>query len=266
MHGLEGTVIMSILLFKSILSMAMIFSALFAMFTMFEILARKEKKFSVERLKTLHKINGIVYFLIFLFISYFCLGFIITSKVELTPRGTLHSVLALTVLVLFGLKIAIIKIYRQYYLKVQTIGLLIALITFGMFGTSGGYYLLVANFGKDKKFDKIMEYKKRGMPKIEDKKDEDRKIVIATDPESIDSGKSLFEAKCSFCHNAYSTETIVGPGLTGVLKKSTLPVSGRPATPENIRQQLRQPFSEMPSFEYLSEEKVKDIIAFLNTL
>jgi hypothetical protein len=74
------------------------------------------------------------------------------------------------------------------------------------------------------------------------------------------------DTKCSFCHDAYSTNTIVGPGLKGVLKNPSLPVGGRPATPENIRKQLRQPFNRMPSFEYLSEKEVGDILAFLNTI
>ncbi len=257
---------MSLLFLKSILSLIMIFLALFAIFTMFEILARAEKRFSVGRLKRLHKINGIVYFSIFLFISYFCLSFIVASKAELTPRGALHSILALTILVLFGLKFAIIRAYRQYYNKVQTIGLLIVLITFGMFGTSGGYYLLVAKFGKDVRFEKIMEYKKKGPEKIYPKKETSKKITIKTDPESIGKGKNLFDAKCSFCHNAYNTETIVGPGLKGVLKNPELPASKKPATPENVADQLRKPYSDMPSFSYLPKEDVLNIIAYLNTL
>jgi mono/diheme cytochrome c family protein len=229
----------------------MVLLALFAILTMFEVFGREEKKFSIKRLKILHRINGIVYFLIFIVISYLCLNFIVTSKVELSPRGTLHSILALTILVLFGLKIAIIKIYRSYYPKVQTIGLLIALITFGMFGTSGGYYLLATNFGESEK----SEQKKTGTEK-----------VIQITPESIERGKNLFDSKCIFCHDAYSSRTIVGPGLKGVLKNPNLPVSKRPSTPENIEQQLKEPFDKMPSFEYLSEKEIRDIIAFLSTL
>jgi hypothetical protein len=90
--------------------------------------------------------------------------------------------------------------------------------------------------------------------------------IIKNDLESIARGKILFDAKCKFCHNAYNTGTIVGPGLQGILKNPELPVSRRPAASDNIRRQLRQPFSRMPSFEYLSKEEVEDIIAFLNTL
>lgn len=91
-------------------------------------------------------------------------------------------------------------------------------------------------------------------------------VIVKTDPESIDKGKNLFDAKCSFCHNAYNTETIVGPGLKGVLKNPELPASKKPATPENVANQLRKPYSDMPSFSYLPKEDVLNIIAYLNTL
>jgi mono/diheme cytochrome c family protein len=58
----------------------------------------------------------------------------------------------------------------------------------------------------------------------------------------------------------------VGPGLKGLLKNPTLPISKHPATAESIRFQLRQPTGRMPSFAYLSEDEMGDLIAYLNTL
>jgi cytochrome c1 len=43
-------------------------------------------------------------------------------------------------------------------------------------------------------------------------------------------------------------------------------VSHYPATPENIVSQLMKPFGQMPSFDYLSDEEIEDLLAFLNTL
>jgi hypothetical protein len=91
-------------------------------------------------------------------------------------------------------------------------------------------------------------------------------IVVKTDAKSIQAGKTLFMQKCEYCHDPYSTMTIGGPGLKGVLKNPLLPVSRKPATPENIASQMRHPFSNMPSFVYLDEDDVENIIAFLNTL
>jgi len=91
-------------------------------------------------------------------------------------------------------------------------------------------------------------------------------ITVKTDTESINKGKELFDSKCSFCHDYTSTKTIVGPGLKGVLKNSELPVSRKPAIPENIVNQIKNPYKDMPSFSYLPEKDVLNIIAFLNTL
>ncbi|MEW6599790.1 MAG: cytochrome c [Nitrospirota bacterium] len=84
--------------------------------------------------------------------------------------------------------------------------------------------------------------------------------------DSIIRGKNIFKAKCIFCHDPHSTGNVVGPGLKGILKKQELPASGRPATPENIRKQLSDPFDRMPSFDYLSKDEQDDIIAYLSTL
>lgn len=43
-------------------------------------------------------------------------------------------------------------------------------------------------------------------------------IVLRTDNESIRTGKILFLQKCESCHDPYSTMTLSGPGLKGILK------------------------------------------------
>ncbi len=94
----------------------------------------------------------------------------------------------------------------------------------------------------------------------------DIKVNLRTDAESISRGKELFNSKCSFCHYPNSTQTVVGPGLKEILKRDKLPASKRPATPENIMRQLKEPYKDMPSFSYLSDEEIENIIAYLNTL
>jgi mono/diheme cytochrome c family protein len=92
------------------------------------------------------------------------------------------------------------------------------------------------------------------------------KETVRTGAESIERGKILFDSQCAFCHATGSTETIVGPGLKGILKKPQLPASKKPSTPGNIVIQLKQPYRDMPLFSHLSEDDVLDIIAYLNTL
>ncbi len=219
---------------------------------MFEILGRIEKKYDIERLKKFHRFNSKLYFLLYIIIAYFCLDFILKTKAEPSPRATFHGVFALSVIVLILLKVSFIRIYKQFYGLVKTIGILIALLTFGMIGTSAGYYLLISKLGTEV------------LLKKENSKE--TKIIIKTDPESIKKGKELYESKCSFCHDPNSTVKVVGPGHKGIMKNPLLPISKKPATPENIAHQLRDPYKDMPSFSYLPDEDVGNIIDYLNTL
>ena len=96
--------------------------------------------------------------------------------------------------------------------------------------------------------------------------EKESKLTARTDEESINQGRDAFELLCKKCHDAYSKTFIRGPGLKEILKRDKLPVSEKPATPENIMIQLNTPFKSMPSFHFISKEMQLDIIAFLNTL
>ncbi|MEW6109536.1 MAG: cytochrome c [Nitrospirota bacterium] len=250
---------MPIFLLKSILSLFMLLLVFIAMFTMFEVFGRSDKKYSIEKLKKIHRTNGIIYILLFFVIAYFCFDFIFKTKAEPSARAAFHGVFAITVIVLLFFKISFVEIYRQFYGKVQTIGLFVAFISFLMIGTSAGYFLLITKFGTDRSSGKIGDQKKEVIMEKE-------KIAVRTGAENIKKGKELYESKCYFCHDAYSRDTIVGPSHKGILKNPLLPISRKPATPENIANQIRNPYKDMPSFSYLSDEQVQDIIAFLNTL
>lgn len=235
--------------------MVLLALTIIAMFTMFEIFGRTEKRFNIERLKRFHKANGIIYILLFGVISYYCLDFIIKTKAEPSSRVTFHFIFSLTVIVLLALKIFFVRIYKAFYNQAKTIGILIALLTFGIVGTSAGYYLLITKFGREQILYRAAEPVK-----------EDAKIAVKTDHESIQRGEELYNSKCYFCHEAYSTAWTVGPGHEGILKNSLLPVSKKPATPENVAGQIRKPYRDMPSFSYLTDDEIQDIIAFMNTL
>ncbi len=253
---------MSIYFLKTILSVVMILIVAVNVFTILEALGRGEKKFDVKKLKKIHRINGLFFLLLYFFVTYFCFRSIVNGQLELSPRAAFHSVLALAVILILALKILFLERYQQFSNKVLIIGPTIALIALGMIGTSGGYYLLVTKFHTDTTFDEIREYKDKGPQKVM----EGKEIKIKTEPDAVNRGKQLFDAKCAFCHDTQSNTTLVGPSLKGVLKNKFLPISKRPATPENIRNQLKEPFNKMPPFSNLTEENVGDIIAFLNTL
>jgi hypothetical protein len=232
-----------------------VFFSLVAMFSMFEFLGREERMCDPEILRKIHRINGFLFILLFLYVAYLCIGYLKSTKVELSARAAIHSVLALTVAILLFVKVLFVRVYRKYYGQAKVLGLVIAILSLLMAGVSGGYYFVV---GKPV----TVKPKETVTKTVEEKVG----FVLRTDHDSVERGKMLYEDKCSFCHDPYSYETLTGPGHKDILKNPTLPVSGRQATPENILRQLRNPFERMPSFAYLSGEELSAIVAFLNTL
>jgi cytochrome c2 len=257
---------MTIFFLKSLLSLLLFIIAAATMYTMFEALGRSAPSPSSERLKRFHKAGGYLYAALFVFISYLCIGFAAASRNDPSPRAALHIVLALSLVALFLLKVLYVRFFRQFYPQAKTIGVIMGAFSFVLVGLSGGFYLVTSHFGQDRTVDKSVYYELKGPLLIVKEIERPGIMAIRTDRLSIERGRTLFASKCAICHDPSSTRTIVGPGLKGLLKRPTLPISGHPATAESIRFQLRQPMGRMPSFAYLSDEEVEDLIAYLNTL
>jgi energy-converting hydrogenase Eha subunit A len=256
---------MSAFFVKSILSLLLLITAVCGMYTMFEVFGRTEPRYSVERLKSFHRSCGLAYILLFVLISILCISVLAESGAELTSRATLHSIFALAIVALLGLKSLFVRVYRQYYLYTKTIGVVIGVVTILLVGLTAGYYFVVTKFGTDLRYDRSVGYRVFGFIGIKQER-AGRVISVRTDRQSIEQGNVLFQVKCAICHDAASTTTVVGPGLKGLLRNPKLPVSNLPATPQNVMHQLRQPLGRMPSFAYLTDEEMANLLAYLNTL
>ena len=257
---------MTIFFLKSLISLLLLFCAGLSMYTMFEIFGRGPSVLSAGKFKKLHKASGYIYVLLFVLVSYLCIGFMMASKSELSPRALLHVALAWSVIALLILKVLFVRVYRQFYAQARTIGIVMGVMSFVLVGITGGHYLAVSGFGKDRSVDKSAYYELKGPLLRVVGTGTPSFAVIRTDRLSIERGGTLFRSRCASCHDPLSTNTIVGPGLKGLLKNPALPVSKNPATAESIRFQLRQPMGRMPSFAYLTEDEMSDLIAYLNTL
>ena len=250
---------MHIFFIKSLLALVLLLLSLISIFSMFEMFGRTERKFDPQTLRKVHRLSGMVFFLLSAAIAYICIDFLAKTKGEPSPRAAMHSVLSVAVLFIVSLKILFNRVYRQFYAYLQTMGLILAFSSFSMIGSSAGYFLVVSKFGREIPAPKSVERKM-------DAGQEGTVMIAKTDPMSIARGKELYESKCTFCHDPFSNTTLTGPGHKGILKNPLLPVSKKPASPENVASQLRMPYKNMPSFSYLSAAEVDEIIAYLNTL
>jgi len=88
----------------------------------------------------------------------------------------------------------------------------------------------------------------------------------AADTSYMVAGAKLFKKKCAFCHLTDSTDTKVGPGLKGLFKGVTMPVSGWPVSADSVQRLLKSSFKQMPSFESLNSEDVHSLTIYLKSL
>ncbi len=241
--------------FKLTISLILLILSLVASFTMFEIFGQNERRISMNLFKTLHRINGRIFFIVFIVGSVICIYLLSKSKTELTPRATLHAFSAVAVFLLLCLKILFIKFYRQFYSYAKLLGILIVLLTFNLIAFSTGYSIVV---GDKLDINKV---------EINNNSKLSSEMYVMVKEGSVERGKKLFSQNCSSCHYTDRKDfRRAAPGLKGILSEKNLPVSKKPATPENIANQIRKPFKFMPAFTDLKDEEVNDIIEYLKTL
>lgn len=174
------------------------------------------------------------------------LGAILLSRAgdALSLRVVLHWHLALVLGALVLAKIGIVKIFRQMLRWAPPLGLFIA-------GTA--LVIVLASLGFEILGGSGAGGRREGSPSnpVAD--------LAAT-------GREIFSGLCAGCHGSEGAGTRGGPALAGLFRSATLPVSGRPATEENVRLQMRRPFRSMPPFAALSEAETVALVAYLRRL
>jgi mono/diheme cytochrome c family protein len=89
---------------------------------------------------------------------------------------------------------------------------------------------------------------------------------LGLDPQQA-AGRRLYDQHCDRCHEPYSSRDKKGRSLKGVFKREFLPQSGLPANDERVGEIIVTGRNMMPSFgQAMSQEQVKDLLAYLHTL
>lgn len=80
------------------------------------------------------------------------------------------------------------------------------------------------------------------------------------------AGRQIFDQRCASCHYPYSSGSLRGPGLDRLYRKKSLP-SGLPANDRFVTQTILNGRGMMPAAgSTLSDEQVRELIAYLHTL
>lgn len=238
---------MSFILLKFILALIFLVSAVIAALSMLTMMGKTEKKISPKTLRTLHKISGWLFLILLIPLIYLGMKYWVRLGDQASVRAVFHAVLALGLIITILLKISIVKLFKQFLRFAPAMGMLVFSFAFVVFSVSAGYYslrTLIVN------------------PELPSEIKEASSEIVG----SAEKGAKFYNAKCLSCHFADKEENKLGPGLKGLLTKEKLPHSGRPATVENVKQQLIRPMITMPSFAKMTEQEMADLIAYLKIL
>ena len=83
---------------------------------------------------------------------------------------------------------------------------------------------------------------------------------------SATKGKALYKENCGICHYSANTAKKIGPGLKGIYKRGKF-ADGKKVDDASMQEWVLKGGVDMPSFEgALTEEQVRDLVAYLRTL
>ena len=236
---------MSVYTLKSILAILLLASGLSAALAMLISMGRPEKRASPAALRKIHRCAGYIFSSLLLGLAVLGLKIFAGSGDNLSTRAVLHAFLALFLLFIFLLKIGLIRYYKSFIRTVPGLGMAVLVLTLVVFSVSAGYFL---------------------WREVLPDKPPSSASPTAQLQGATERGSELYARNCASCHYADKEEVKLGPGLKGLFQTGFLPSSGRPASEENVRQQMTAPYRSMPSFGYLQAQEISDLIAYLKTI
>jgi mono/diheme cytochrome c family protein len=246
---------MSLLHVKTVISLFFLAASIATFLSMLALMGKAERKASPKMLRTTHVVFGVIFTILLAVQAYLGAKYVAGVGDQLPLRGVLHAVLGLGLVAVLMVKLLIVQYYRKLMTYVPALGMIVFALALVVFLTSTGFYL-VRQAGAEAVREEAADA---------DPASPDIEAEVETEGDA-DAGGVLFDGKCSLCHFADSEESTLGPGLLGILKNDRLPSSGRPATPENILDQLREPVGTMPSFTSLTDQELADLLAYMGTL
>jgi len=237
---------MSLISLKLINAVLLLTAASTAALSMLTMMGKAEKKSNPQTLLSIHKRAGFLFAL--LLIAQGIMGFFLWGKAgdQAPLRAVIHVYLALGLVAVFVIKLGVVKIFRQFLRIAPTLGLSVFALMLVIFLSSAGYF--------------FVRSLQEAPPPATDAR------AGARQEGDVLRGESLFRASCAGCHFADREDRKTGPGLKGLFKKAALPVSGRPASPENVIHQLKAPFLSMPAFPSMTDPDLADLLVYLKSL
>jgi hypothetical protein len=139
---------MSDYLIKTMLAVLLLGTGLTAFLSMMARFGRPGDEARSERLRKLHKTAAYAYIALLAPLAVFGADFLVEMGDSLTPRGTFHFVLAMTLLAVLLLKFLVVKTYRQQMRYASALGMTLFALTLVIFLITAGYFILQSAAGE----------------------------------------------------------------------------------------------------------------------
>ena len=239
---------MSFFAIKTMLAVLLVAAGLTAAISMLTLMGKPERRVSVGALRTTHKTAGYVFVGLLVILAVMGVRYLAAAGDGLALRGVLHWTLAVALILILALKLAIVRVFKQFVKFAPVLGMTVVAMALLVAAISAGFFAVTRG---------RTPTAEAGRPAVES-------AQLVGDAAL---GESTFATNCANCHDAASTETRIGPGLAGLFDRGELPSSGRPVTRANVRAQIVTPLGNMPSFQsFLSDERLTDLLAYIETL
>ena len=131
---------------KTILGTAFIAAALTSFLSMMTLMGKPEKKTDPAKLRKIHRAAGIVISILLVPLIYLGARFLAQTGDAMSIRAGFHVVLAIAFVVLLILKIAIVRVYRNFLKYAPTLGMIIFTLAVIIFAISAGFTVVMKIF------------------------------------------------------------------------------------------------------------------------
>ena len=137
---------MSPYLLKTILATVFLVTVLISFLSMMTLMGKLEKKTDPAKLRKIHQAAGIVIIILLVPLIYLGARFLAQTGDALTIRVGFHVVLAVAFIVLLILKLAIVRVYRNFLRYATVLGMTLFTLAVIIFAISAGFIVLMKIF------------------------------------------------------------------------------------------------------------------------
>jgi len=137
---------MSAYMLKTIFATAFLAAALTSFWSMMTLMGKPVQKRNPAQLRLIHRAAGIVVCILLVPLIYLGARFLVNTGDAISLRAGFHVVLAIAFVVLLILKIAIVRVYKNFLKHAPVLGMTLFVLAVIVYAISAGFTFLMKIF------------------------------------------------------------------------------------------------------------------------